>query len=67
MTSQRLQTDFYTFANWLETFAKLLLAKQLVGETTGYRQREEVDSQISIKLRSSAHQVPTNVTNCEQT
>ena len=44
MSSQRLQTDFYTFANWLETFAKLPLAKQLVGETTGYRQREEVDS-----------------------
>ena len=44
MSSQRLQIDFYTFANWLETFAKLPLAKQLVDETTGYRQREEVDS-----------------------
>ena len=34
LTSKRLRTDFYTFANWPETFAKRPLAKRLVGETT---------------------------------
>ena len=33
LTSKCLQTDFYTFANWLETFVKQLLAEWVVGET----------------------------------
>ena len=35
LTSKHLRPDFYTFANWPETFAKLPLVKWLVGKTTG--------------------------------
>ena len=37
LTSKRLRTDFYTFANWPETFVKRPLAKRLVGEMTDIR------------------------------
>ena len=36
LASKRLRTDFYTFANWPETFVKRPLAKRPVGETTSY-------------------------------
>ena len=33
-------TNFYMFVNWAETFAKVPLAKQIVGKTTHYQQQE---------------------------
>ena len=52
LTSKRLRTDFYTFANWPETFAK-----RLVGETTDYQStRASTKPMVSYKCYVSLQQ-----------